>query len=133
MKNLLLSLKMSAAFLFLLLFACSPVFAQGGVTIEFGDYFTDFGAFVLVVPVVVEFIKRAVPNAPHLANQIISWAVGVGLAMLAWALDLGFFAEIVTWWQALVIGFGSSLAANGVFDTGLITWIFSLIKIKSQA
>ncbi|MCG8310738.1 MAG: hypothetical protein MI975_25335 [Cytophagales bacterium] len=121
------------AFSFMLIMA-NLAFAQGDTSsMNFSDYFADFATFVLLIPIVVEFIKKLIPeDSPSLAIQIASWVTGLILAMLAWILKLGFFADILEWWQALIIGAGASLAANGVFDTGLITWIFSLVGIRTK-
>ena len=109
------------------------LFAQGNSTsIDFQAGFATLTSFVIVIPIVVEFIKKIIPkNSSSLVIQIISWITGVILAMLAWFLNIGFFAELVLWWEALAVGIGASLVANGIFDTGLITWILSIVGIKT--
>ncbi len=118
----------------IMLFTSINLFAQGnGAPIDFQANFLTFTSFVLVVPIVVEFIKRILPkDTSSIAIQIVSWITGVALAMLAWVFNLGFFAEIVIWWEALAVGIGASLVANGIFDTGLITWLLSLVGIKTE-
>ena len=109
------------------------LFAQGDSSpVDFQSSFMTFTSFILVIPLVVEFLKRLIPkNSPSLVIQIVSWITGVILAMLAWVLNLGFFAELTLWWEALAVGVGASLVANGVFDTGLITWVLSIVGIKT--
>lgn len=115
------------------LFTSLNLFAQGDSSpIDFQASFATLTVFIAVIPVVVEFIKKIIPkNSPSLIIQIVSWITGVVLAMLAWILNLGFFAELAVWWEALAVGVGASLVANGVFDTGLITWILNMIGIKT--
>lgn len=123
-------LKMLLCFVPLLLLSM-PVFAADSNP-DFSQYFETFGAFILIVPVVFELVKRLLGNAPAIIIQISSWIIGIVLAFIAWVLNLGFFAEIVEWWKILLLGLGASLAANGVFDTGLITWILDAIGIKTS-
>ena len=108
------------------------LFAQGDSSPDFQSGFVTFTSFILVIPLVVEFLKKLIPkNSSSLVIQIVSWVTGVILAMLAWLLNLGFFVELALWWEALAVGVGASLVANGVFDTGLITWILSIVGIKT--
>lgn len=118
----------------IMLFSSVVVFSQGDESqFDIQDYFITFSSFVLILPIVVEFIKKLLPgNVSSLAIQIISWTIGIALAMLAWFLKLGFFADIMQWWQALAVGFGASLVSNGIFDTGIITWLLSLIGVKAR-
>ena len=116
------------------LFASLNLFAQGEpFPIDFQASFATLTAFIVVIPIVVEFIKKIIPeDFPSLLIQIVSWVTGIGLAMTAWVLNLGFFAELSQWYEALAVGIGSSLVANGVFDTGLITWALNLAGIKTR-
>lgn len=124
-------------FLFILaiisVFTSLSLFARGdSPPTDFQSGFATFTSFILVIPLVVEFLKRRLPkNSPSLVIQIVSWVTGILLAMLAWFLNIGFFAELALWWEALAVGVGASLVANGVFDTGLITWILSIVGIKA--
>lgn len=101
---------------------------------DFSSAFATFASIVAAVPVVTEAIKKliGVDLAPAV-NQIISWVVGIAVCMLGYVFDLGCLAD-VTWWQALIIGFGVSLASNGVFDIEFVKWILGLIfsKIKKH-
>jgi len=91
-------------------------------------YFGNPVALIALIPFVVEFIKRKVVNASGSFIQYVSWFVGVVLAIIGWALNLGMF-EPLTWWESLIIGVGCSLAANGVFDTGVVTWVLQKVGI----
>ncbi len=95
---------------------------------DFSNYFGSFSALIGAIPFVVEFIKGSLKIENSLAIQVVSWGTGIFMSFLAWVLNLGMF-ENVFWWQSLAIGLGASLVANGVFDTGLITWILKLLKI----
>jgi hypothetical protein len=97
---------------------------------DYTSYFLTFGGFILLLPVVVNWLKTAF-KASGFGSQIISWVTGVIVALIAFAVNLGIF-EGLQWWQAALIGFGGSLASNGVFDTGLITWFFSIFKITKK-
>lgn len=52
--------------------------------------------------------------------------------MLLWWLDAGFVSD-VQWYIALLYGFGASLVANGIADTGLVQWLIGLIVKKSES
>ena len=45
-----------------------------------------------------------------------------------WLLNLGIL-ETLSFWPAMAIGAGASLAANGVFDTGIVTALLKLLKL----
>lgn len=117
-------------FLFMsaLFFAVSvPVMAQGVELIppEINSFLGlgTFAALAAAIPVVVELIKRFIPKMSSLANQILSWTIGIVVTMVCWFFNFGFPAGLV-WWVALLYGAGVSLAANGVFDIGFISKIF---------
>lgn len=100
---------------------------------DFVDYFTSFAAFVAVVPFIVEGFKRAFKTSKGWINIAISWITGVAVALIAHFLALGLFGEF-TLVQALVTGFGASLASNGIFDSGVVTKILELLipKLKRK-
>jgi hypothetical protein len=121
----------------LLLFAVPmAAIAQGtGDVTETTDYeaaFATFAALVAVVPFVVQGIKKLIPSieSSSLWTQVVSWLTGIVITMFGWVFNLGFLNGL-EWWQALLYGLGASLAANGIFDTGLIEWIIGLFKKKS--
>ena len=105
----------------------------GDTPSNFADYVATFAAMVAVIPVVVEFFRTKL-NMSGLALQILSWAMGVVIAVAAYFLNMGIFAGILLW-HALVIGAGAALAANGIANTGIIQTILNLIpgiNIKSN-
>lgn len=99
----------------------------GSTSFDFNAIFLTVAAFAAVLPLVVEFLKDKL-NMQGLVAQIFSWVLGLILAMVGWWLQMGMFIDIL-WWQALLIGLGGSLVANGVFDTGIITAILQAIGI----
>lgn len=111
------------------------LFAQDGSTeppFGFDTVFTTFVALVASIPVVVEFLKamfKVNDQTPSWVVQLLSWGTGLIMTIFGWYFNLGFLSE-VTWYWALVYGFGASLAANGVADTQIIQWIFSLFRKK---
>jgi hypothetical protein len=94
------------------------------------DYFLTFGGFVILLPILVNWLKSAF-KAEGIGAQILSWITGVIISLIAYAVNLGIF-EGLTWWQAAIMGLGGSLASNGIFDAGLITWLFSIFKITKN-
>jgi len=97
----------------------------------FGGIFETFLALVAFIPVVVQFFRKLLPNLSGLGVQIFSWTIGIIITIAGWLLHLGFLDGIPIW-QALLYGAGASLAANGIFDTGIITAIFGLFIKKPQ-
>lgn len=101
------------------------------------DITTMFGtlaAIVAVVPIITQFIKKLInKDLANWANQLISWAVSIIICYVGWFFDLGILAD-VNWWQTLIIGIGTGLAANGVFDIELVKQLLALIfgKIKDK-
>lgn len=94
---------------------------------EFTEIFATMTALVAAIPVVTQAIKKIInKDLPSWVNQVLSWGVGIVLCMFGWFFDLGCL-DALNWWQALLVGFGTSLAANGVFDISLIKWILNLI------
>ena len=91
--------------------------------------FETFVALVAFIPLLTELLKKALPKASSRVNQIISWATGLVVTCAGWLFGLGFLAGM-EWYIMLLYGLGASLAANGVFDTGLITWFVGLFERK---
>lgn len=102
-----------------------------GGSIDYGAVFATFASLVAAIPFATEALKGLFRITSPVVNQVISWLVGIALAMLAWWLGIGFL-EGVLWWVALIYGLAASLAANGVFDTGLIEWLIGLIIKRKQ-
>ena len=98
----------------------------------FDGIFETFFALVAFIPVAVQFLKKLIiPNAAGLSVQIFSWAIGIAITIAGWLLHLGFL-DGLSFWIALLYGAGACLAANGIFDTGIITAIFGLFGQKAQ-
>ncbi len=119
----------------IMLLPATLLFAQDGseeIRGSFDTVFTTFVALVASIPVVVEFLKNLFGKTkatPDWAVQVFSWGTGIIMTMFGWFLHLGFL-DGLTWYWALIYGFGASLAANGVADTKIIEWIFSLFRRK---
>jgi len=93
--------------------------------------FETFFALVAFIPIAVQFLRRLIiPNVSGLSVQIFSWAIGIAITMAGWILHLGFLNGL-SFWLALLYGAGACLAANGVFDTGIVTAIFGLFGKKT--
>ncbi len=119
----------------IMLLSTTLLFAQDGSGETHGAFetaFTTFVALVAAIPVVVEFLKNLFGKTkatPNWLVQVFSWGTGIVMTMFGWFLQLGFLGGL-TWYWALLYGFGASLAANGVADTKIIEWIFSLFRKK---
>jgi hypothetical protein len=124
---------MKKSLIYLALFIIAPLltFAQGtSFDSGFMTMFTTFAAFTAAIPFVVEFIKKFI-TLQGLAAQIVSWTIGIILAFAGYYFNIGIF-EPFLWWQSLLFGIGASLAANGLFDTKLITTILNAIGINTK-
>ena len=122
-------------FFVLMLGFVSAAFAQTGDVSTGTDYdgmIATFAGFAGCVVLLTEGIKALFPKMEGLATQIVSWCVGLIAVMLLWWLDAGFVAD-VEWFVALLYGFGASLVANGIADTGLVQWLIGLITKKSES
>lgn len=119
----------------IILLPTTLLFAQDGSGETPGAFetaFTTFVALVAAIPVVVEFLKNIFGKTkvtPNWLVQVFSWGTGIVMTMFGWFLHLGFL-DGLTWYWALAYGFGASLAANGVADTQIIQWVFSLFRKK---
>lgn len=122
-------------FFALILGFVSAAFAQTGEISTGTDYdgmIATFAGFAGCVVLLTEGIKALFPKMEGLVTQIVSWTVGLAVAMLLWWLDAGFVAD-VEWYIALLYGFGASLVANGIADTGLVQWLIGLITKKTES
>ena len=119
----------------IMLLSTTLLFAQDGsgeISGGFETAFTTFVALVAAIPVVVEFLKTLLKvntMTPSWVIQLLSWGTGIVMTMFGWFLNLGFL-DGLTWYWAFIYGFGASLAANGVADTQIIQWMFSLFRKK---
>lgn len=122
-------------FFALMLGFVSAALAQTGDVSTSTDYdgmIATFAGFAGCVVLLTEGIKALFPKMNGLVTQIVSWCVGLVAVMLLWWLDAGFVAD-VQWYIALLYGFGTSLVANGIADTGLVQWLIGLIAQKPES
>lgn len=98
----------------------------------YGDIFTTFAALVVGIPFITEGLKSILSIAGGWAAQAVSWLTGIALGGFGYWFNLGLF-EALEIWQALAVGFGASLAANGVFDSGIVEWILKLLGLLKPA
>ena len=115
-----------------------PVWAQETAeiiqsTTDYTSVFVSLATLVAVIPVILEALKGFYPKMPVLLSVILSWVIGVAIALFGWWMELGFLAG-EEWYIALLYGLGSGLAANGLAATGLVQWIITLFasKIKKK-
>ena len=120
-------------FMMLMLVTVSAVMAQV-VDVPATDYeamISTFGGFIGGVVVLTEGLKGLFPQMKGWVTQLMSWCVGLVCVMLLWGRDAGFVSD-VRWDIALLYGFGASLVANGVADTGLVQWVIGLFRKKRE-
>lgn len=123
-------MKRMMLFMMLMLGVVSAVMAQG-TDVPATDYdamIGTFAGFAAGVVVLTEGLKGLFPNMKGWVTQLVSWCVGLVCVMLLWWLDAG----DVSWDIALLYGFGASLVANGVADTGLVQWVIGLFRKKRK-
>jgi len=90
-------------------------------------YFYSIAALsVLIVPA-TSFVNRLL-KVDGWKKHVLSWAVAVGLGVLAWLLKLGIFTG-VDWYWAILYSILAGLVANGIFSIPTIKMILRLIKI----
>lgn len=114
-------------FFTLMLATASAVMARGA-DVAVADYdamIGTFAGFAAGVVVLTEGLKGLFPNMKGWLTQVVSWCMGLVCVMLLWWLDAGFVSG-TSWEIALLYGFGASLVANGVADTGLVQWLIGL-------
>ena len=90
---------------------------------ESPEMVASFGSVLLAVYAGTALFKLVVNHST--LTQVVSWVLGLLISLAAWYLDLGMFAEM-TWYFALITGFGVALVANGIKDS---EWIESLLKL----
>ena len=120
-------------FMMLMLGVVSAVMAQG-TDVPATDYDAMIGTFDGVAAGVWflnEVLKGSFPNMNVWLTQLVSWGVGLVCVMLLWWLDAAYVSD-VSWDIALLYGFGASLVANGVADTGLVQWVIGLFRKKRK-
>ena len=120
-------------FMMLMLGVVSAVMAQGAdvPATDYDAMIGTFAGFAAGVVALTEGLKGLFPNMKGWVTQLVSWCVGLVCVMLLWWLDTGFVSD-VSWDIALLYGFGASLVANGVADTGLVQWVIGLFRKKRE-
>lgn len=100
--------------------------------------FASFVAFVGGVIAINEAIFKLFKVENSRTKLILSWVFSIALACVGFALQLGFFADCGTpdqwqgWVKAVLVGLGSGLCANKIYDREeiwrLLEWVFSMFK-----
>lgn len=127
MKKFLLSIVMLAMVLVMPAIALG---ANDGLP-DIGNPFVSFLALSAAIPLVAAVVIGVVKPPTGFWTQIVSIVVGIGLTMFGWWFSLGFLAGLL-WWHALIVGLSASLAANGIWDTGLYEAILKAIGILKR-
>lgn len=99
---------------------------------DIGDPFVSFLALSAAIPLIAELVIKLFKPPAGIWTQFVSIVVGIGVTMFGWWFSLGFLSGML-WWHALIVGLCASLAANGIWDTGLYESILKaigLIKTK---
>ena len=100
--------------------------------------FATFVLFVGGVITITEMVNKLFKIENKIVKLIISWILSIGLAVLGFVLELGFFAEFgdmsmwQSWVKVVLVGIGCALAANKIYDREeiwrLLEYIFSFFK-----
>jgi len=126
------------AFLALLLV---PVFSQT-VPASWQDLYENYGVFLAtylgiagVAMFLGEFVIRLLKLTTKFTKVVAVWVLAVGVSFLGMAINVGYLAE-ATWWETLMWGMLSGVAANGLFGANIaflktaVEFIIGLIKAK---
>lgn len=127
MKKFLLSIAMLAMVLVVPTIALG---ANGGLP-DIGNPFVSFLALSAAIPLIAELVIKLFKPPAGIWTQIVSIVVGIGLTMFGWWFGLGFLSGLI-WWHALIVGLCASLAANGIWDTGIYEAILKAIGILKR-
>ena len=100
--------------------------------------FSTFVLFVGGVIAITEMVNKLFKVENKITKLIISWVLSIGLSVLGFVLELGFFAEFgdmsmwQSWVKVVLVGIGCALAANKIYDREeiweLLEYIFSFFK-----
>ncbi len=93
------------------------------------QYFETFLISVPTVVIVFEFIKGLL-KLDDAAAQIGSWLTAFAVAILAHFAGWGVWAEFAFSWELVAWAIGLALAANKVFDAGLLKAVLGAINFK---
>lgn len=100
--------------------------------------FSTFVLFVGGVIAITEMFNELFKVENKITKLIISWVLSIGLSVLGFVFELGFFAEFgdmgmwQSWVKVVLVGIGCALAANKIYDREeiwrLLEYIFSFFK-----
>ena len=100
--------------------------------------FSTFVLFVGGVIAITEIVNKLFKVENKITKLIISWVLSIGLSVLGFVFELGFFAEFgdmsmwQSWVKVVLVGIGCALAANKIYDREeiweLLEYIFSFFK-----
>ena len=100
--------------------------------------FSTFVLFVGGVIAITEMVNKLFKVENKITKLIISWVFSIGLSVLGFVFELGFFAEFgdmsmwQSWVKVVLVGIGCALAANKIYDREeiweLLEYIFSFFK-----
>lgn len=100
--------------------------------------FSTFVLFVGGVIAITEMVNKLFKVENKITKLIISWVLSIGLSVLGFVFELGFFAEFgdmsmwQSWVKVVLVGIGCALAANKIYDREeiweLLEYIFSFFK-----
>ena len=100
--------------------------------------FSTFVLFVGGVIAITEMFNELFKIENKITKLIISWVMSIGLSVLGFVFELGFFAEFgdmsmwQSWVKVVLVGIGCALAANKIYDREeiwkLLEYIFSFFK-----
>nr|WP_321409355.1 hypothetical protein [uncultured Carboxylicivirga sp.] len=91
-------------------------------------YFVSIAAMAGVILPVTSFVNKLF-KLTGAWKQVLSWAVAVGLGVLAWLLKWGIMADVDWYWMLLYSAL-AGLVANGLFDIPAIKIILQLLKLE---
>lgn len=96
-------------------------------------FFVSMAAIIPLITFIAGWINARIKTV-RFGKQAVSWLVSIALSIAGWYFNLGYLAGL-TWWQVLICGIGTGLAANGLFDITIIKSIvyaiFNSKKVKA--
>jgi len=94
------------------------------------ELFASIPGLILLTTIISGWLTAHV-SLPSTLKQIVSWAVGIGLAFLGQWKGLGIFATADTI-TTVSIGIGTSMVSNGLFDAGTLDNILGIFLAKKK-
>lgn len=92
------------------------------------SYFVSIAVMAGIVLPVTSFVNKLF-KLTGAWKQALSWAVSVGLGVIAWLMHWGIFAG-VDWYWMLLYSLLAALIANGLFDIPTVKTILQLLKLE---